>query len=101
MFRVPTKAGFAGCCGINILFGFDENGNYMGTKRTRAAAIEAVQINKDDGVILATLSDGQPKSAEILKKNGFKKLLSFVNPNSDNKVTLFYKPNKNKIKKYK
>ena len=81
----------AGCCGLGTLSGFSYNGRGLTLANIRSAERRARSSYGKKGMMYATLTLGQSEAAVLLKQAGWTKATEFVNPNSGNTVSFWYK----------
>ena len=95
---------FPANCGIGVLTGFNPSYDYQTEKYLEgedALTGEDIERNlsyakaNSNGMVMATYNEDQlkviPSLPDKLKKAGFQELVTFTNPNSDNRVWVYWK----------
>lgn len=73
-----------GCCGITEIYDLDSH-----WAREQADTIPFVLTGHRAGIAIATTVPDQKESIRHLKEHGFHKVLTTLNPKTDNQVTLW------------
>lgn len=86
---------FPGCCGIDIIYDFEDLESHALDPDERKSQIESflgeLPDEKGDRLYLVALTDQQLSTGwrGVLRKKGFRQYVRFINKNTGNYVTLF------------
>lgn len=74
------------CCGMSVISGLTPDSGELQTVMEDAK-------NDNKGLVISTVNDQEKKAwaGKFLRKEGFKILHTFKNPNSGNRVWVYYK----------